>query len=368
MIDGPTGERAAQAATHAPAHDGGKCGGAAAASWDRVPVAGPMACHIGHISPQGEKDGHLTVEVWDKHVRVKRPCHITPTKAAPRGVVKGMSPRSGRRLRWAIENTPALSSDRALFICLTYPAMWERDGRKVKRHLDTFGKRCCRIGAYFAWALEYQTRGAPHFHLLARFPDSWDIRRVREWVASSWFDIVGSGDENHLRAGTSAEWVNNPECAGWYIGHYLGKEFQKIVPDGVTLPGRMWGMIGCKPPEPVLYRFQEGNREGINLVRNIRRWASSEHACRQRVRQLSAKERKDIARFVRNENSDLADALLDFRDTTFTTDVPPAKRKSWSPNDPGREKGFAVRGAASVSRKLLDASVTAVPIRWKKQL
>jgi hypothetical protein len=190
----------------------------------------------------------MSIEIFSKHVRIKRPCHVVPARPTLRGKVNGLSPRAGRRLRWAIENTPELTAPGALFICLTYPSVWPKNGRQVKRDLNTFGKRCRRAGAIFAWALEYQTRGAPHFHLLARFPISGELVQVREWVASNWFEVVGSGDEKHLRAGTSVELVKNAECAGWYISNYLGKEYQKTVPEGVTLPGRMWGMIGCPNP------------------------------------------------------------------------------------------------------------------------
>lgn len=347
----PTGRADAQAAHDAPAHDGGVTGGAVA--------AGPMACHIGHNSPRDPKDGHLTVEVWANGIKVKRPSHVTPSEYQPlRGKVNGLSPRASRRLRWAIENTPPLIDRDALFICLTYPAEWPRDGREVKRHLDTLGKRARRVGALFAWALEYQTRGAPHFHLLARFPKDWDVVRVRLWLAQNWFEVVGSGDEKHLHAGTSAELVNVPERASFYISHYLGKEYQKTPPSGVTLPGRMWGMIGCKPTEPEIYRFHEGSREGIELVRNVRRWAASDHAFRQRTRYLSATERKAEAKYFRRIDPDLAAALLDFRDCHWTAEVRPENRKRWSPHDPGREKGFSVRNAAKIAHLLITQQLT----------
>lgn len=354
MSDQAVQSTAAQDAPAVPAQDGGTRGGDAAAEVEPISHNRPMACHIGHIAPQSKDDCRLTVEVWAKHVRIKRPCHVVPARPTLRGKVNGMSHRSSRRLRWSIDNTPELTAAGALFICLTYPEVWPRDGRQVKRHLGAFGKRCKRNGAFFAWVLEYQTRGAPHFHLLARFPQGWDIVRVRQWIALNWFEVVGSGDEKHLRAGTSAEYVNNSECAGWYISHYLGKEYQKAPPEGVTLPGRMWGMIGIKTPNPTVLRFTEGNRDGIGLVKNIRRWAASDYAFRQRRRFCTPNERKTDAEHYRFFNPDLADALLDFRNVEVTAEVSPENRKSWSPRDPGREKGFSVRNAAKIARQYLE--------------
>ena len=356
MIDERAQKTAAQAAPEAPAQDGGTRGGDAAATDAAEPIShnGPMACHIGHIRPQPQGDGCVTVEIFANHVRIKRPCHAVPARPTLRGKVNGLSARAGRRLRWAIENTPELIAPGASFVCLTYPEDFPKDGRQVKRDLAAFGKRCRREGISFAWALEYQTRGAPHFHLLARFPEAWDIVRIRGWVALSWFEVVGSGDEKHLRAGTSAEIVYNAECAGWYISHYLGKEYQKIPPEGVTLPGRMWGMIGCRPTKPEVLRFPEGSKVSVDLVRLIRRWASSDFAFRQRVRFLPAAERKSLAKSMRLTDPDIASALLDFRNCPVTAEVPPEDRKSWSPHDPGREKGFSVRNAAKVARQLLE--------------
>ena len=349
--------KTARYAVTPPSEAGGVCGGTDAEELEPISHNGPMACHIGHIAPQSKTDGGLTVEVWAKHVRIKRPCHVVPAAPTIRGKVNGLSPRAGRRLRWAIENTPDLTEPGAAFVCLTYPAVFPQDGRQVKRDLGTFGKRCRRSGVFFAWVLEYQTRGAPHFHLLARFPKDWDIAQVREWVALNWFEVVGSGDEKHLRAGTSAEWVNNSECAGWYISHYLGKEYQKAVPDGVTLPGRMWGMIGIKPPKPIIQRYQPGDPEGIQLVRHTRRWGVSDHAFRQRTRFLTAAERKVDAEHYRCYNPDLSDALLDFKNVKVTAEISPENRKSWSPRDLGHRKGFSVRNAAKIVKQYLDMTV-----------
>ena len=358
MSDRATQNAAAQDAPPAPAQDGGTGGGTGAAEVEPISHNGPMACHIGHISPQ-HQDGSMSIEIWAKHVRIKRPCHVIPARPSLRGKVDGLSPRASRRLRWAIENTPDLTAVGAHFICLTYPAEWPKDGRTVKRHLDSFGKRARRVGAFFAWALEYQSRGAPHFHLLARFPENWDVAAVREWVASSWFEVVGSGDEKHLHAGTSAEVVSNPECAGWYIAHYLGKEYQKTPPEGVTLPGRMWGMIGCKPPEPEVLHFREGCRDGISLLRNIRRWAASDHAFRQRGHVATVAERKRFAMLCRHSQPDMAALLLNFKHVTLTFEFSVDERKAWSPRDPGREKGYSVRNAAKMASQYLE--MTAPP-------
>lgn len=89
-------------------------------------------------------------------------------------------------------------------------------------------------------------------------------------------------------------------------------------------------------------------------MRNIRRSAASDFAFRQRERILSVAERKSDARGLRDYKPDITADLLDFRNVVFVAEVKPEKRKSWSPHDPGREKGFSVRNAAKIARQLLE--------------
>lgn len=327
-----------------------------------------MVYHIGHISPleddsgnenqsYGRKarfieDGNMVIEIWSNHVKIKRQSSVVQA-SAKRGEVLGFSSKASRRFRWAIENTPQLLSEGALFVSLTYPSVYPKDGREVKRHLDTFGKRCTRAKAFFAWVLEYQSRGAPHFHLLARFPDEWKLPQIREWVALNWFEVVASGDEKHLQAGTSVEVARNRNGVGFYLSGYLGKESQKTIPEDVTLPGRMWGMIGCRPPKPKVLVFRAGDSAGIRLARLIRRWASSDYAARQRIRYLSNKEKRADASWLKESDPYFARLL---RNKPWLVkgyvDVKPEDRKSWGPKDAGRDKGFSVRNSAKVAREL----------------
>ena len=142
------------------------------------------------------------------------------------------------------------------------------------------------------------------------------------------------------------------DCAGWYLSRYLGKEYQKQPPEDVLLPGRMWGMKGIKTPKPKVLAFKAGARDGIQLARLIRRWAASDYAFRQREHVWTKAERIKEARFIKDEYRDIYYDLISFRKLKITSEVKPENRKSWSPNDPGREKGFSVRNAAEVSRQL----------------
>ena len=134
-----------------------------------------------------------------------------------------------------------------LFVTLTYPDEFSDDKRDWKRDIDTFGKRFLRRfprGA-FVWRMELKERKtgvnagrvAPHFHLLV-----WGVvpSRLRRWVSRSWFEVVGSGDERHLRAGTSVERIRSARGVMAYASKYISKVDEAHSSD----VGRHWGIIG----------------------------------------------------------------------------------------------------------------------------
>jgi hypothetical protein len=123
-------------------------------------------------------------------------------------------------------------------LTLTYPAEFPCDGRLVKRHLTLMRKWLTyrEIGAF--WFLEFQRRGAPHFHLFVTGEVDKDE------LSSAWYKIVGSGDEKHLRAGTNVERIRKPHAIAAYAAKYAAKVEQKSVPEGYEEVGRFWGTFG----------------------------------------------------------------------------------------------------------------------------
>lgn len=158
-----------------------------------------------------------------------------------------------------------------IFVTLTYPRLW-RDacptGRDAKRHLDLFRRRWVRRWGSFqgVWKLEFQPRHrrpaieqlAPHFHILTvcpgldpacEQPTPTSLASFREWVSPTWWEVVGSEDNDHLRAGTQVVEADG-STAGRIIGYFAGytagrsKEEQHIAPDDWPGLGRFWGVSG----------------------------------------------------------------------------------------------------------------------------
>jgi hypothetical protein len=116
-----------------------------------------------------------------------------------------------------------------LFVSLTYPggapAHWAPLARRYKRDLEAFLKRFWRLAkfgfrnAFVIWRLESQKRGAPHLHLLIFNVPHLDHETVAKW----WWEVVGSGDPEHLKAGTQVEACHTWEKAGYYMAKYMAK-------------------------------------------------------------------------------------------------------------------------------------------------
>lgn len=164
--------------------------------------------------------------------------HVRNGQAGNRGgrrsVIEGFSPGSQRRILELARNVQGMKG----FGTVTYPADYPNSGPVVKRHIGNLCKRLRRRGVSGFWFLEFQARGAPHFHLVF---DKWVSKGdLAEW----WHEIIGSPDEAE-GVGTRVEAIRNREAGvGAYVAKYVGKCEQKFVPPGFEGVGRFWAVFG----------------------------------------------------------------------------------------------------------------------------
>lgn len=174
-------------------------------------------------------------------------------KRGDRKEITEFSARSRQRLAFVACNTDATFRQ---MVCLTYPGEYSNDGQEVKRHLKAFLqwlRRYLNRGFSYLWFLEFQIRGAPHLHIVLDVPwptSGSDVKSWRRLISRRWYDIVGSGDERHLRAGTSVEKIRKPDGAKRYAVKYSMKMRQKIVPPAYQNVGRFWGCSKDVLPTP----------------------------------------------------------------------------------------------------------------------
>lgn len=197
---------------------------------------------------------------------VYRECGLDSLKELRTGKrqrVTSLSPRSLSRL--AILATSTEIEFKSL-LTLTYGVNFVRDGSKVKYHLNFILTKLKRTHGPFdyLWFLEFQKRGAPHFHILTTLKPPTAPERLK--LAHMWADIVESQNwpymaltfENgkvvylgerltneavvRVHAHKSA-WskIYKRDGARRYVAKYATKLEQKHVPRDYKNVGRFWG-------------------------------------------------------------------------------------------------------------------------------
>lgn len=175
-----------------------------------------------------------------------------------RGKITKLSRKALSRMKLHARNVP--DGTFKAILTLTYPNEFTTDGKEVKRHLVLIKKWLQRHGCSDGfWFLEFQRRGAPHFHM---FLKNWPAGGISA-VANAWHKIVGTDDKKHLQwhlgelSGTPClEWLRNPHAASAYVTKYASKKEQKDVPAEYQNVGRFWGYWGEASP---VWRFVSGS-------------------------------------------------------------------------------------------------------------
>lgn len=213
-------------------------------------------------------------------------------------------------------------------VTLTYPDDWltvAPTRLAVQRHFAMLERRFVRAWGepvVCLWKLEYQRRGAPHYHLLMRRPDgcagqylrtrheaamlAWEASgragrrpyfrpvhadglRFGQWIAATWADIVGHPDPvqyaKHLAAGTRVDIKaglrgTDPKRASIYFSKHgldkKSKEYQNKPPDEWVKagggPGRYWGYLGLS--QLVVSAQVDSATDYYVVKRTLRRWSS----------------------------------------------------------------------------------------------
>jgi len=167
-----------------------------------------------------------------------------------RGKIKGLSSASRKRLLDLLASLE-FGSVFSVHIVLTYPDKYPttiRAKQNKRSMLERIRRRFPETSGI--WRIEYQKRGAPHFHLLL-----FDLPFVpKEDVQLWWSDIIG-----YPRAFTSIDAVD-AKAAGRYVAKYIAKK-DGVEPERVQIcdtdkptksetendsPGRSWGVFNRK--------------------------------------------------------------------------------------------------------------------------
>ena len=183
------------------------------------------------------------IEIYKQDTVVVRSGTAPSNDIPERSEITMFSKKSRRRLAFVASNTDVVFRT---MLTLTYPLEYPSDGKTVKKHFHAFLSWLRRDtgGTSYLWFLEFQKRGAPHFHILISMPmpsSVADRSAFRLRMSWTWYRLVGSGDLKHFAAGCRAARIRNKEGARNYTVKYAWKMKQKTIPKEYRNVGRLWG-------------------------------------------------------------------------------------------------------------------------------
>lgn len=177
-------------------------------------------------------------------IQVRRTCPDLANGKGEKRPLRSLSRSSLNRLAFTAHNANLKLKS---MLTLTYSERWTRSGRQAKSQLNYYLTRLRRlfVPLSYLWFLEFQVRGAPHFHVLLSVPVDEDLRGelARLWVMAV-SPENGEEAEKMRRVHTHrAAWedLRSEDGAKRYALKYALKTKQKEVPVGFQDVGRFWG-------------------------------------------------------------------------------------------------------------------------------
>ncbi|MDB5260372.1 MAG: hypothetical protein JWN37_603 [Candidatus Nomurabacteria bacterium] len=235
------------------------------------------------IPKNRDDENVLTVKVFPKDFHVSSNNFMPRNfKRKARGNIRKFSFGSIKRLRFLLRNAGDVM---AYEVGLTYPKEFPNDGLIVKKHFHKLRMRLNYYGYKFIWVLEFQGRGAPHFHMLIN-------KEIKiEELSKMWFKIVASGDIKHLKRGVHVEKIRSKDRMAKYFANYLSKQDQKLVPLEYQNVGRFWGssrnLLNCTIKK--FYGNMEDIRQLKKQMRPLKRWFEAQKRSWSKRRKVTGK-------------------------------------------------------------------------------
>lgn len=220
----------------------------------------------GRFNPSRDLGEVCGVEVFASSVVVKRHKVTRRPVKFERGEITELSDKSLGRLAFLAFNTEAEFKS---IITLTYPAKYSNNGVLVKADLNAFlvWYRRRFPDEKYLWFLEFQKRGAPHFHILSTVDlgSLGKLATIKRGNGQRWRTNYNTWQSLEAfwrsRGGGSTSWevVREKDGGKRYAAKYATKAHQKRVPEAYRDVGRFWGHSreGVKPEVKARYLCNE---------------------------------------------------------------------------------------------------------------
>lgn len=149
----------------------------------------------------------------------------TSEGALRRGTISEFTRASQVRMMKAMSSW--IPYGRLMLITLTYPATYP-DIREAKADLKRFKERLLKDypNVCGVWKLEYQVRGAPHFHFVAQTGSEWfmqsELTAFQVWLNKAWQASRRSKEKSR----NEAKFADDDTRAKFYLSKEIGKSAQ----------------------------------------------------------------------------------------------------------------------------------------------
>lgn len=165
------------------------------------------------------------------------------SKKGTRSTIKDFSKRSRFRLFTTLAKIGGKHVNKPIFLSLTYHYGHTRQNNSTKSNLHAFlvELRDFDRNVQFIWRIEYQKRGAPHYHLFI-FPDPEknvdNIEKYKVKISQIWHRIADPMSKAHKEYGCKIVDITNYRKACFYLNKYIAK-----LPEGKAdiTEGKHWG-------------------------------------------------------------------------------------------------------------------------------
>lgn len=212
------------------------------------------------------------IEAYEHSIRIDGPArdrNSTTPPARENGDIQSFSADSRRRLIKKFLRLERSRLSAGSFVTLTYHEDWTTEREDIQQDLNAFLQALRRAypEACYLWRLEFQSRGAPHFHLMIWGPasgDPYDLDELRQWVRKTWTRIADQDSAAHAEWGTDTRRLTSWREAMAYVSKYVAAAGNE---GDVEYSGRRWGAAQSLPTTPTA-RFHVSESDA-HIIRRI---------------------------------------------------------------------------------------------------
>lgn len=220
------------------------------------------AAHLDSLRAETADERAAAISRREKFTAAAAAIDLRRRAPVKRGTVQSFSVASRRRLQRLLSCLRWSELGDAAFVTLTYhdvPPNWLENFRAWLQQLR-------RQKIKYIWRLEWQRRGAPHWHLIL-----WNAADADEQLSqlrASWHAIAAHGSEAHHEYGWHQRPVDSFRAARAYLSKYVAKA-DPAPPPPEAAGRRVWGASRDLPTDPQI--VGDLSRKNFFTLRRITR-------------------------------------------------------------------------------------------------